>query len=131
MLVRLAAYLWTSPNTAFGLLFAPLALISGGSVRVVSGVVEIEGRLIGWMLEHCIPLSSGAAALTLGHVVLGRCSASLDVTRAHERVHVRQYERWGPLFIPAYFGASLIAKLRGQDAYMGNRFEREAYASEE
>ena len=49
-------------------------------------------------------------------------------TRAHERVHVRQCERWGPLFVPAYLGVSLWLMARGRDAYRDNPFEVEAYA---
>jgi hypothetical protein len=41
---------------------------------------------------------------------------------------VRQCERWGPLFLPAYAIASLSAWVRGRDPYEGNRFEREAFA---
>jgi hypothetical protein len=65
--------------------------------------------------------------MTLGHVVLGLNQKALADTRAHERVHVRQCERWGPLFLPAYGLASAVAWARGQDAYRENRFEREAY----
>ena len=61
-------------------------------------------------------------------MVFGIDQSALDRTREHERVHVRQYERWGPLFLPAYGLASLLAARRGQHAYYGNRFEREAYA---
>ncbi|MGL5096793.1 MAG: hypothetical protein ACRDD1_14455, partial [Planctomycetia bacterium] len=71
-----------------------------------------------------------AAALTLGHVVLGRDRARLDATRAHEAVHVRQYETWGPFFIPLYLGLSAVLYLRGRDAYRENPFEREAYDQE-
>jgi hypothetical protein len=46
--------------------------------------------------------------------------------RRHERVHVRQYERWGPLFIPLYLGASAWALVNGRDPYCDNPFEREA-----
>jgi hypothetical protein len=42
-------------------------------------------------------------------------------------VHVRQYERWGPLFIPAYFAASGWAWWKGGHAYLDNPFEVEAY----
>ena len=42
-------------------------------------------------------------------------------------VHVRQCERWGPLFLPAYGVASLVAWARGKRPYLDNRFEREAY----
>ncbi len=65
--------------------------------------------------------------MTLGHVVLGLNPSTLEATRAHERVHVRQCERWGPFFLPAYGLASLLAAVRGGDAYRDNRFEREAY----
>ena len=44
-----------------------------------------------------------------------------------ERVHVRQYERWGPFFLPAYFACSLAALARGRDAYRANPFEKEAF----
>ena len=72
-------------------------------------------------------LPGGATAMTLGHVVLGVDQEALDLTRTHERVHVRQCERWGPLFLPAYGLASLAAWVGGRDAYRGNRFEVEAY----
>ena len=47
-------------------------------------------------------------ALTLGHTILGQTDAALDIRRQHERVHVRQFERWGPLMGPAYLGCSLV-----------------------
>ena len=65
--------------------------------------------------------------MTLGHVVLGRDRFLLEATRPHERVHVRQAERWGPLFIPAYLAASLIQLMRGKRPYEDNPFEVEAY----
>ena len=67
--------------------------------------------------------------MTLGHVVLGRDLHCLESTRAHERIHVRQVERWGPLFLPAYALASLMAFSRGGHPYHDNVFEREAYES--
>lgn len=96
----------------------------------MAGVVEAHGGAVSWALRHLVPLRGGAAALTLGHVVLGRDAATLDATRGHERVHVRQYERWGPLFVPAYLAASLWALARRRPAYAANRFEREAFARE-
>ncbi len=97
---------------------------------MVDGVVEIDGGIVRWLLRHATPIG-GAMALTLGHVVLGQSRAALDVSRAHERVHVRQYERWGPFFIPAYLAGSAIAALRGRHFYRDNPFESEAYASTE
>ena len=66
--------------------------------------------------------------MTMGHVVFGQTDAALDITRRHEHVHVRQYERWGPLFVPAYLAASALLYLRGRDGYRENPFEIEAYA---
>jgi hypothetical protein len=122
-------YLWALPNTLVGLLFLPTALRRGGGVQVVDGVLEIHGPLLAAMLRH-LPVRGGAAAMTFGHVVLGRNQRALDVTRTHERIHVRQYERWGLAFIPAYLIASAWAGLRGRGAYLGNYFEREAYRCE-
>jgi hypothetical protein len=120
-------YLWTLPTTCVGLLFIAPALLGGGRVCVMRGVIEIHGRWIAYVLRRCVPISGGASAMTLGHVVIGRDQECLDLSRDHERVHVRQAEHWGPLFIPAYLLASLILKLRGKDAYFDNPFEREAY----
>ena len=125
--MRLLRYIWTAPTTLCGLWLLPLVLLSGGGVRIVNGVVEIHGGIVRLLLRHCTLLRGGASAMTFGHVVLGQDCHCLDVTRTHERVHVRQAERWGPLFIPAYLIASLIALLRGRRPYMDNVFEREAY----
>ena len=125
---RALIYLWTAPTTLFGLWLLPLALLTGGGYRIVNGVIEIHGGIVCWLLRHCTLLPGGASAMTLGHVVLGRDCFCLDSTRAHERIHVRQAERWGPLFVPAYLIASLVALLRGQRAYLDNAFEREAYS---
>lgn len=63
--------------------------------------------------------------MTLGHVVL--CVDEIDdATLAHELVHVAQYERWGPLFVPCYLGAAVVAALRGGDLYRDNPFETAA-----
>jgi hypothetical protein len=94
---------------------------------VVGGVLEISGGMVSWFLRHGTLLPGGARAMTLGHVVLGISTDALNQTRVHERVHVRQCERWGPLFIPAYLLCSLWCKLRGRDAYYENPFEREAF----
>jgi hypothetical protein len=125
---RLLKYLWAFPTSAVGLCLGAPALVSRGTFRWVDGVLEIHGGFVTFLLRDCTLLDGGAEAMTLGHVVLGRDRHSLEWTRPHERVHVRQCERWGPLFLPAYAVASLIALLRGRDAYYDNRFEREAYA---
>lgn len=61
-------------------------------------------------------------AITFGHVVL--CVDRIDdATFEHELVHVRQYEMWGPLFVPIYLVASVVARVRGGNGYRDNRFE--------
>ena len=61
-------------------------------------------------------------AITLGHVVL--CVDQPDeALLEHELVHVRQYERWGPLFIPAYLVAALFSLARGGHPHRDNVFE--------
>ncbi len=116
-------YLWVLPNTLLGLLFLLPTMLSGGGVRFERGAVEIYGGFSRLFLRRVC----GASAMTLGHVILGRDRLALDDTRDHEHVHVRQYERWGPLMLPAYALASFVAWRRGGHYYFDNRFEREAY----
>ena len=126
-LIRLFHYLWASPNTLVGLTWALLARLTGGGWSVHAGVIEAHG---GWVtaLLKCMPfVKNGALAITMGHVVLAQTSAALDMTREHERVHVRQYERWGPLFMPAYMFGGLWQWAHGKDPYRDNPFEVEAY----
>ena len=122
-------YLWAGPATLIGLVVA-LALVRRGRIACVDGVVEAHGPLLERALASLTPLSVGADAMTLGHVVIGRDARALELTRAHERVHVRQYEWWGPLFVPAYLLAGVCALVRGGHPYLDNRFEREARLAE-
>src|SRR5881392_3399469 len=101
MLLTLLAIAWASPASLLGLALGACGLVSGGRVQRRGRVLEFHGGLVNWFLRR-LPLLGGAAAITFGHVVLGRTADDLDWTRDHERVHVRQYERWGPFFIPAY-----------------------------
>jgi hypothetical protein len=126
MLVQVWGYLWAFPVTALALLFVPLAWLSGGGARVVRGAVEVHGGLVAFLLQRGLPLGP-AAAMTLGHVILGRDRESLEHSRDHEHVHIRQYERWGVFMIPLYLAASLLLYLRGLDPYLDNPFEREAF----
>lgn len=127
--VRALAWLWAAPGTLIGLPLVLLARATGGGAIVRGGTIEAHGGLILPVLER---LGRGRTvdAMALGHVVLGRDEVSLAACRAHELAHVRQWERWGPLFLPAYFGASLWALLHGRDPYLANVFEREARAAE-
>jgi hypothetical protein len=121
----IGGYLWAGPNTLLGLLFLPPTLLTGGGVRVERGAVEIHGGFARFFLRRCLLIR--ASALTLGHVIVGQDRDCLDHARDHEHVHVRQYCRWGPFMLPAYFLSSLRAWQRGAHFYFDNRFEREAY----
>jgi hypothetical protein len=69
-------------------------------------------------------------AITIGHWIISW--RPLDaVELAHELAHVKQWERYGVLFIPRYFRASNEAARAGKDRYRDNVFEIEARAAEE
>lgn len=126
-LLKLLAYLWASPNTLLGLIIVFVAVCTGGQARIVRGVVEVHGGFATRLLSGWVLWIRHAAAMTLGHVILGRNQECLNHSRDHEHVHVRQYERWGPLMLPAYLGSSLLLYFRGLDPYLDNPFEQEAY----
>lgn len=128
-LIRAAAYTWASPNTLLGSLAALILLGLGGRARVVSGVVEVGGGWGGRAIAS-FPRMLSFNAMTLGHVVIGVSESALTASREHELVHVRQYERWGPFFLPAYALSSLWQVLHGRRAYWDNAFEREAHAED-
>jgi hypothetical protein len=121
--LRPLAYAWASPTTSVGLVAGCLTLCTGGQVQRRRGALEFHGGFARWFLERTIV---SAAAMTLGHVIIGRDALSLEISRNHEQAHVRQVERWGPVFIPAYLLASLWAWSRGNHYYLDNWFERDA-----
>lgn len=104
-------------------------LCLGGRVRYVAGVAEFRGGLAGRFVAR-LPDPVRFGAMTLGHVIVGIDAATLRALRAHEHVHVRQYERWGPFFLPAYALSSAWAAARGRSGYAGNHFEQAAIAVE-
>jgi len=119
-------YLWALPVTIVGLAVAGIARLSGARASLDGGTLEIVGGHLPRVLSPD-SRSSRLCAIALGHVVLFATEDDRRSARAHERVHVRQCERWGVLFPFAYLAASAIAFLRGRDAYRGNAFEREAF----
>lgn len=129
-MLRVAIYLWALPVTLVGLLVVLIARSSGGVQQRVDGVLEAAGGWPARVLRRGFPFSGAVAAITLGHVVVGVSLAALDATRAHERAHVRQFERWGVLMMVLYPLAGLLAALRGGNPYRDNVFEREARAAE-
>jgi hypothetical protein len=126
LILRLAAYLWVMPVSLPALLLALLARAGGAQVRWREGVLEACGGFLPALLATVYP-PMPIAAITLGHVVLAQHQEDLERTRAHERVHVRQYERWGGFFPLIYLSASFAVMLRGGDPYRDNPFEREAF----
>ena len=109
---QVMAIAWAAPGSLIGILLAPLFR----ERFVTRGVLLCEGaswpRRLGWRYR----------AITFGHVVLAVDELDED-TLDHELVHVGQYERWGPLFVPAYLVAGALARIRGGDAYRDNPFE--------
>lgn len=108
---------WAGPWSLLGALLG----MTFRSRRRDRGVLVCEGaswpRRLGWRYR----------AITFGHVIL--CIDAIDeATFLHELVHVRQYERWGPFFVPAYLLAGAIARSRGRHPYRGNHFEVTARA---
>src|SRR5215210_4875130 len=84
---RALKLLWSSPASLVGAVLAPFFRTR----RVTSGLLLCEGaswpRRLGWRYR----------AITFGHVIL--CVDEFDERLlAHELVHVRQYERLGPLY---------------------------------
>ncbi|WKB50950.1 signal peptide prediction [Eleftheria terrae] len=125
--LRLLRYAWAAPASAVGLLLALPLLARGARAAPVQGVLEIAGGpLAAW--QRRLPAACRFAAITFGHVVIGLDHRTLAACREHEQVHVRQYERLGPLFFPLYLGSSLWQAARGRDPYLDNCFECEAYA---
>ena len=124
----MARYLWPAPWTVFGLACAIAAWAVGARWSRHGNTLEVTGG----RLLHAwtgLPGCSRFGAITLGHVILAIDAPTADHLRAHERVHVRQYEAWGLLFVPAYLGASVWQWLRGRDPHRDNPFEKAAHAA--
>jgi hypothetical protein len=127
--LRAVVGVWALPNSALGMLAGVLVLALGGRARCVGGILEFSDGRLGTALAS-LPARVRFSAMTLGHVILGTSASELARVRAHEHVHVRQYERWGPFFLPAYACSSAWQALCGRRAYRDNHFERQAYAAE-
>ena len=116
---RWVRILWAGPWSLVGLIVG--SLFDRRSLR--SGALWCEGarwpRKLGWRYR----------AITLGHVVLAVDDLD-DRTQRHELEHVRQYERWGPLLVPAYFIAAVAAVAGGGHYYRDNAFEKAARRAE-
>jgi hypothetical protein len=124
-LAKLAKLAWAAPCSLAGLVVALGVVTAGGRWRRGKETLEVT-----WRDSHGL---CGARArrfrfraMALGHVILAITPDDLECSRAHELVHVRQYERWGLMFFPAYAASSVWQWMRGRNAYLDNRFEVEA-----
>jgi hypothetical protein len=126
MMIRMLVFLWALPTTLIGLAAGLIWLALGAQARIRHGVLEVHG---GWLAKRMLH-AGGFAAMALGHVIIGCSPDVLDQLRTHEHVHVKQAERWGILFIPAYLLAGLWQLVCGRHAYYDHPFEREAFAAE-
>ena len=119
--LRLLRILWAGPNSMIGLALG----LFFRRWRVARGILIAEGAewpgKLGW------PYS----AVTFGHVVLSVKEPISERVLEHELVHVRQYETFGPFFLPIYWVASIVAIVRGRHFYRDNLFEVKARASSE
>ena len=115
---------WSAPTTAVGWLTVSLAGPEVSRTRR-DAVVLVTGLGVCRLFDRLNPrLRIGA--MTLGGVILARDEATAEQNWQHELVHVAQARHWGPLFLPAYGLASLVAWATGHDVYEANFFELEA-----
>ena len=110
---RVLAYAWAAPVTFAGVL---LGLAGRRLPTVREGVLVFAdaGGPAGWLLRR-----RGFTATALGHAVIARERPS-PALFAHELMHVRQAERLGVVFGPAYIG--LLARY----GYRSHPLERAA-----
>ncbi|MDD2713664.1 MAG: signal peptide prediction [Simplicispira sp.] len=124
---KVLGWLWASPCSAVGMVLAALPLLAGGRARWSAGALEVtyrESEAQCDRLARKLPFRG----IVFGHVILAVTRDELLRIGPHERVHVQQYERWGPLFFLAYGASSLWQLLRGRSAYWDNYFEVQARA---
>ena len=130
-LPTIAGILWASPYSVIGLVIGPLAC-APAAVREFA--IGSSSSMAGGGFLVC---PSSARRRVCAGVYAGpyhsRSIGALALTfaRAHEMVHVRQYERWGPLLGPAYLLCSFVLWLMRRRPYLDNPFEREAYDESE
>jgi hypothetical protein len=109
LLLEVSGMLWTSPNSALGLLAGAVGLACGARVRWQARERALVFRR----------MPGPGGALTLGNVILctgdslfapcrtyahraGLAVEPVICLADHERAHVRQYMLLGPMFLPLY-----------------------------
>jgi hypothetical protein len=123
--LKVAKLLWALPCSAVGLLLAAIPLGLGGSAKWWAGALEVTyrpGQANCGSLARRLPFR----AIVFGHVIIAVTRQELVVLGPHERIHVEQYERWGPIFFLAYPAASVWQLFKGRSPYWHNYFEVQA-----
>lgn len=93
-------FIWTLPNTLLGLLVGALTF---QRPRLEGDVIVFDEAPRGftrWLA------SRGFSAMTIGHVIVSARPLQ-GALLTHEMVHVWQYRRLGPLFLPIYLVLSI------------------------
>jgi hypothetical protein len=88
-------FVWTLPNTLLGLLAGALTF---QRPRIVEGALVFDRGPRGLT---AVMRAFDRAAMTVGYVIVSSEPVEGTLLR-HEVEHIRQYERWGPFFIPVY-----------------------------
>ena len=120
-----ARRVWAAPCTVLGLMIGAFPLALGGRIARRDGAIEITYRERQAACGH-VARALPFRGIVFGHVILAVTGEKLERIRAHERVHVEQYERWGPLFFLAYGASGLWQLLHGRRPYWDNAFEVQA-----
>jgi hypothetical protein len=123
--LKLIQVLWALPCSVIGLGLAALVLAAGGRAKLSAGALEVTYRRSHAQcgsLARVLPFRG----IVFGHVIMAVTDAELVAIGPHERVHVQQYELWGPLFFLAYGASSLWQLAQGHNPYWDNHFEVQA-----
>jgi len=125
--LQLLKFLWALPCSAVGLLLAVVPLTLGGHAKWSVGALEVTYRQ---RRTNCGKFANTLRirGIVFGHVILAITAEELQRIGPHERVHVEQYEHWGPLFFVAYGASSLLQLFKGRSPYWYNHFEIQARA---
>jgi hypothetical protein len=111
--IRALVVLWAGRYPLPGVLIGLVGLFTRGHVYR-RWPLRFSDKDVACFLRQLANADS-AMAITLGHISPGKSKESLDLARDQQLVHVRLYERWGPLLGPACLGWSVILWLRGDD----------------
>lgn len=123
--LRFLKFLWAAPCSVVGIVLAVVPMAFGGKARWSAGALEVTWRDT---LASCGRLAGRLPfrGIVFGHVILAVTDEDLRAIGPHERVHVAQYERWGPLFFLVYAASSLWQLINGRNPYWHNHFEVQA-----